>query len=213
MITKFVSVFLTVLLCVSSWGQDSMTLSRVSPKLRKFLDGHPGAAKTLSKTLSEAFSNKTIELYYFYTDDETVPMGDHFYDHIAGKTWVTILIRENQEPCDEYVSFEFEALNSEGEQRFEELEGMAKAGTISKPDFVRGIEKQELAASLKMQSILGRLQLSKKEIAKSHFYNKFLDCPSNFDEFISYRNKFTLNANLRDEQHYGQVYDNLRNGS
>ncbi len=206
--TRIALILLTLLLCVSSRAQDSPTLSRVSPKLKRFLSDHPVAARTLSKTLSEAFASRSVEVYYFYTDDESVPRAEHYY---PGKSSVRIVIRENQEPGDEYLSFIYETLNSEGEKRFQELFGMAKSGAITKPDFIKEVLKQEFQAAEKLKALLGSLELSKQEIAVSYFYNRFLNCPGNFDEFLSYQKKVSPDRDVN--AFYGQEYDRIRNGS
>src|SRR6185295_18820026 len=110
--------------------------STVSPKLRQFLTDHPAAALTLSNTLAEAFTVRTYRIYYFYSDDESIPRAAHTY---AGPSTVWITVRENQQPADEFVGILFEALNSEGGQRFGELADLARAGRITKTNFVREV--------------------------------------------------------------------------
>src|SRR5271167_2793647 len=112
MLKKLSAILLAILSCISSQAQGTNIYSMMSPQLREFLATHPGASKSLSDTFSEAFSNRVVQLYYFYTDDESGPQALHYY---LNESSVVIGIRENQEPGDQCYCLIFEILNSEGE--------------------------------------------------------------------------------------------------
>ena len=198
-------ILLAVFLCISSPAQVTNIVSIVSPKLRQFLADHSTASKSLSSAFSEAFPTRTVQIYYFYSDDESVARASHYY---PDKSVVGILIRENQQPCDECLCLIFEVLNSEGEARFEQLADQAKAWTISRADFVKEIMRQEFQAVKKTQALMGNFKLSPKEITDSYYYNLFIKCPSDFEDFLVYKKKGQVHRDQTKE--YEQLYNSLR---
>jgi hypothetical protein len=207
---KIIILFLPLLLCVSSWAQQTNVLNSnysVSPKLRQFIIDHPGASKMLTKALSEAFSNRTVQLYYFYSDDESIPRAYHYY---PSESVVGICIRENQQPVDEFITFLFEVLNSEGEKHFQEIIQKAKSGTISKTNFATEILKVEFEAVKRTRDLIGNLKLNKKEISESDYYNRFVECPNKFEAFLSYTKKVSLHGDRDSIKDYETQYDLLR---
>jgi hypothetical protein len=202
---KLPLVLLSVFLCASCLAQDSNLLSAASPKLRQFLADHLEASQALSNVLAEAFATRTVRLYYFYSDNESVARAFHYYPE---KSVVGIMMRENQQPCDECMCLIFEMLNSEGEKRFGQLEEKAKDGTVSKEGFVREVLRQEFQAVKKTQALIGQFKLSQKEITESYYYDRFIRCPSEFDEFLSYKTK--VSPKRADLKGYYQIYDSLR---
>ena len=202
---KAILVLLAVLLSISCWAQGSNISNTVSPKLRQFLADHPAASRALSNALSEAFASRTVRLYYFYSDDESVARASHSYPDDSA---VRIVIRENQEPCDECIGLIFEVLNSEGEKRFAELEQEAKFETLSKADFVKGIMMQEFQAVKKTRELIGNFKLSEKEITASYFYNRLIQCPNEFDEYLAYKKK--VSPKRDDVTFYERQYDLLQ---
>ena len=199
-------MLLALLLSISSQAQKINFFSTVSPKLGQFITAHPEASLMISNVGSEVFQNRKIQIYYFYTDDDSVPRAFHYYHD---ESTVDIVIRENQQPSDECICLIFEMLNSEGEKRFLKLEEEAKSGTVTKADFVKGVMQQEFQAGKKMRALLGNLRLSKKEIAESYSYNRILHCPNDFEEFLSYTKKVSPNRDQVKE--YEREYDYLRN--
>jgi hypothetical protein len=201
---KTYSILLVISLCLSSWAQDTNIVGTTSPKFRQFLSTHPAAATIFSNVLSEAFSNRTVRLYYFYSDDESLSRASHNY---ADET-VWIFVRENQTPFDEWSSVIFEMLNSEGEKRFKELAKEARTGSISKDDFVREVMKQEFQAVKKTQALIRSFKLSQQEIEESYFYNRFIQCPDDFEGFLSYKKRVSPKRDQIKE--YSRLYDSLR---
>jgi len=198
-------ILLSTLLCISSGAQDSNLLSMVSPKLRRFLADHPAISKLLADAISEAFSDRKARLYYFYSDDESVPRAYHSY---PDRSTVSITIRENQRPSDECIALIFEVLNSEGEKHFKVLMKQAQARAISKADFVMEIMRVEFRAVMKTRDLLSKFKLSKKEIAESHYYKRFTQCPSDFEGYLTYKRKVAPNG--RDQaKEYEQLYDSI----
>jgi hypothetical protein len=202
---KVALIFLSVLICASSWAEKPNILEMSSPKLRQFLVGHPVASVTLSNVFVEAFSNRSVQLFYFYSDNESIPRANHSYPDEAS---VNIFIRENQLPSDECICLIFEMINSEGEKRFLQLMDMAKSGTISKQDFVKEMMRQEFEAVRKIQSLIGGFNLSKPETQESYYYNRLAKCPSNFEDFLTYKKKVSPNRDQVKE--YEQSYDYLQ---
>jgi hypothetical protein len=197
--------------CMSCWAQDKSAFITLSPKLKQFLADHPVAAASLSHALSEAFGNRKLVFYYFYSDDESVARAAHYYPN---PTSVTIIVRENQLPCDECICLLFEVLNSEGEPRFQQLVGMAKAGTISRVDYATEVLKQEFIAGKKTRDLILKFGLSQQEIAESYCYNRLVQCPDNFDASLSYTLKVSPNRHAFEdyERYYDlqkQYYDSL----
>jgi len=181
-------------------------LNKVSPKLRQFLIEHPTALRPLTNVLSVAFAERTLQLYYFYSDDESVARASHDY---PDESVVAIFIRENQQPLDEFISLIFEAQNSTSEKQFLKLFAKAKSGAISKNDFARDIVRLEFDATKRTRDLLEGIKLGRGEIKKSHYYKLCKDVPNDFEEFLLYSKR--VSAPQRDIiKHYEAIYDSLR---
>lgn len=202
---KYTYSFLLVLLCFCARAQDTNILSMVSPKLRQFLVDHPQASMTLSNVISEAFPTRTVQLYYFYTEDDSIGRAFHYY---PAESVVGICIRENQKPCDECICLIFEILNSEGEKRFKQLSEQAKDGAVSKTNFVREIMRQEFQAVKKVQSLISDFKLGRKELSESHYYAIYIQCPQDFEAFLAYKVKVSPKRDQIAE--YERMYDSLQ---
>ena len=123
-----------------------------------------------------------------------------------------VIIRENQDPADEFIGLLFELLNSEGERRFQELFQQARAGTISKRDFTQEVLKHELKAVKRTRDVLVSLKFRKGAVSKSHSYKQFLECPDTFEDFVQYTKK--ISPAKRDVfGEYDAKYDALRKES
>jgi hypothetical protein len=205
--TVITHILLAVLVSASSQAQNSNIFSMVSPKLKQFLTTHPKASSTMSNVLSEAFSNRTVQLNYFYSNDESAAKAYHYF---PDESSVCIVIRENQLPCDECICLIFEMLNSGGEKRFLELANMAKSGTMQKGDFVNEIRRQEFQAAKRMRTLLANFELSKKEKVKSCYYNNIIQSPNIFEEFLTYTKNLSPQYYEQQTKHYEQEYDSLR---
>jgi hypothetical protein len=168
---------------VCSKAQDSSPLSKFSPKLKQFLRDHPAASTSLSKYLAEAFGKRRLEIYYFYTDNDSVPRASHVYPDSDS---VQIRIRENQSAVDECICLLFEVINSEGQQQFQQLVAMAKSRVISRSDFSKAMMRKEFEAVKRTQDIVRTYNLSPQEIAASYSYSRLMNCPGNFDSYLVY---------------------------
>jgi hypothetical protein len=204
---------ITFFVCLSgwtpSWAQQNTVESRMSPKLRQFLKSHPAALSMLTSSISEVFSHRTVSLVYFYSDNNSEAPAYHYYPNTFGLPEVVICVRENVQPLDEFVDLYFETLNSRGETRFAVIQDKVRAGKISKDDFVRELLRVEFDAIKDARDSLLMLKFSRKEISRSHGYRQFAECPSEFEEFISYTKR--LNKGKRDLlMEYGEQYDSLR---
>lgn len=163
----------------------------------------------ISSSVSEVFSNRTVSLVYFYSDDSSEARAYHFYPNTLGLPEVVICVRENQTPLDEFIDLYFETLNSRGEKRFAAIQDEVRTGKISKDDFVRELLRVEFDAIKDVRDSLLMLKFSRKEISGSHGYQQFAECPREFEEFISYTKR--LNKGKRDiVMEYGEQYDSLR---
>src|ERR1035437_10771122 len=91
--TVITHILLAVLVSASSQAQNSNIFSMVSPKLKQFLTAHPKASSTMSNVLSEEFSNRTVQLNYFYSNDESAAKAYHYF---PDESSVCIVIREHQ---------------------------------------------------------------------------------------------------------------------
>ncbi len=154
MITCRFTLLLAVCWGISSNAQEVKLMSGLSPKLRIFLMEHPPARTVLTNAIVETYSKKTVSLYYFYSDDVSVPRAGHFYPNTVAMPNVVIYIRENQSPADEYVCVLFEVINSQAEKRFLQLVQDAKDGTVTKSQFAREILKAEFDAAKRVRDIV-----------------------------------------------------------
>src|SRR6478609_9041861 len=205
---KQILILFLLMLCAPIHAQGENMVTMFSPQLREFLATHRQAFQVLSNTVWECFTNRTLQVYYFYSNDESRARAMHYY---PAEAVVGIMIRGNQEPLDEFISFVFEAQNSLGEKRFEALAESARSGTISESEFIDKFRRVEFDAILRTKKLLAGLKLSKREINKSYFYKRFSGAPEDFEEYRSYVKKVSP---LRDpEKHYKAEYESLREES
>jgi len=197
-----------MLLCASSWAQDNNILSTVSPKLKQLVSHYPETLKVLTNALSNAFSNKTVRLYYFYSDDESEARAFHYYPNTAGLPEIVLCVRENQKPLDEFASILFETLNSKCEGGFAKLFQDASSGAISREEFAREILQYEFEAIKNTRDLLATLKFGKKDINESYYYGRFIECPNEFENFLLYSKKVSPRRDAFEE--YELKYDSLR---
>jgi hypothetical protein len=197
-----------MLLCVSSWAQSNSIVSEASPKLKKFLSDNPEAANVFTNAIANAFSNRTVRLFYFYSNDDSEARAFHFYPTMAGSPDVMLCIRENQTPLDEFITTLFETLNSKSESAFTELSQNAYSGTITREQFAKEILRYEFDATTNTRSILLTLKFGTNEITDSDYYRRFIECPTNFDGFLTYSKKASPDRDVMKE--YELKYDWLR---
>jgi len=205
MYKRFTILFFSAILAISARAQETGVVGMASPKLKQFLVDHPTASQALSNVLSEAFSSRSVQLYYFYSEDESRSRAFHYYPD--GRT-VGLILRENQEPSDEFICLIFEALNSENESGFAKLIPMARSGSISKTDYVKGILELEFESVKKTKSLLKNVKFTETEMAESYSYNRYANCPDTFDDFLAYKIKVSPKRDQIKE--YGAQYDYLR---
>jgi hypothetical protein len=169
---------------------------------------YPQAEKILSNAFSNAFSNKTVGLYYFYSNNESQPRAYHYYPNTVGWPDVVLCVRENQNPMDEFTTLLFETINSKSEDGFTKLEQEAYLGTIPREQFAKEIVRCEFEATKSTRDALFTLKLKRKEINGSDYYRSFAECPTNFDDFLSYSKKLSSQRDVLKE--YELKYDSLR---
>jgi len=81
-------------------------------------------------------------------------------------------------------------------------------GSVSKEVFVSTIGRLEFAATLATRALLIPLHFSKKEIKQSDYYERFLNCPTNYEAFLAYEKN---TRSKRDpDKFYEAGYDQLR---
>jgi hypothetical protein len=191
--------------CAPSEAQQTNTVE-VSPKLREFLVKHPIAHQALTNVLLEAFSNRTVQIFYFYTSDASAAKAAHYY---PTRSTVFMTICENQPVVDEFIMIVFESLNSEAEPAFLALFEKARSGEVSKAEFAREMIKIEFKAMKRTRDLLPTLKFSKSEKSKSGCYDKICNCPDNVEDFPAYVEKnSTRQRNAIKE--YEDKYDLLR---
>lgn len=191
--------------CAPLDAQDTSILSMVSPKLRQFLDKNSQTVTLLTNTIAEAYSNRTVQIFYFYADDPTAPKAYHYY---PAESTVGICICENQAPIDEYASLIYESFNSENEGAFVKLAHRAQTGDLSKTNYAREVLKLEFKAVQRTQSQMKTLKFKETEIAGSHSYTNLLKCPDTFEEFIKYTGKISPTGDALKE--YEVQYDMIK---
>jgi hypothetical protein len=198
--TKHLFLAVLALQCTCLRGQQML-----SPKLSQFLVDHPAASTALSNVLWEAQSAHPVHIYYFYASEKCHLPTTHRY--FQDSSAVGIFVRENQPPSDECIDILFEALNLKGEKRFRELYDQARSGGISRKDYVREMQRQELQAVVAAKKLIGNFKLSQKEAAESWNYNTFMQSPTEFEKFVAYSSKVSQG---QDQNYYEQQYDALR---
>jgi hypothetical protein len=183
-IFKTLLVGLSLSLALSIAAQTNHALDIVSPKLRDFLVHNGKAYEVFTNCLNQAFSNRRLELYYFYSNNESKPRASHYY---KDETTVCVVIRENQLPLDEYICLVFELINSMSESQFSELISRARTGDISKDDFAREMSRTEFLAIKRTRDVLKDIVIAKGKIRESYYYKRFIECPDSFADFMVYR--------------------------
>jgi hypothetical protein len=202
----FSSLIWVVFSCFSLAAQQENIQSMFSPKLKQFLIIHPGALQLLTNTISEAFNNRSASLYYFYSNDKSVANASHYYPDDSS---VCIIIRENQQPIDEFVCFLYESINSEGEKIFQHIYLQAEVGDISRDDFVNDILKQEFKAAKRLHDLIVNIKVNSDEISSSDEYKHFLGCPDKFGDFVAYTKRLAPEGHDVMQDYYRQ-YDSLK---
>ena len=192
----------------SSRAQETNFLGSVSPKLRKLCLHNPPAWTMLTNTISAVFTNKSVSVHYYYSDDEAKPRAFHYYPRTIGMSEVVVCVRENQQPWDEFITIVYELLNSRSESRFGALCDQARVGTISKAEFAKEMMRAEFEAVRAMHDLLGKLKLSENEASGSWYYGRFIGCPNDFEGFLSYRKK--VSPQIDPIKQYEAHYDALR---
>jgi hypothetical protein len=177
----------------------------LSPKLSQFLLDHPDASTALSNVLWEAQSARPVHIYYFYASEQChLPTTHRYFEDSSA---VGIFVRENQSPSDECIDILFEALNLKGEKRFRELFNQARSGAITRQDYVREMQRQELQAVVAAKRLIRNFKLSKKEAAESWNYRAFTQTPTEFEKFVAHNSKVSQGQT---QKYYEQQYDALR---
>ncbi len=205
--TTYIFSLLT-LLCAPSWAQSSNATSEVSPKLKKFLSDNPQVANLFTNAVSSASSNRTIQIFYFYSDNESEARSFHFYPNAAGLPEVMLCVRENQTPLDEFITVFFEIQNSKRENYFQNLEQEAYYGTISREQFAKEVLQNEFQATTNVRSTLLSLKLQTNDIVNSDYYQSFKECPTNFEGFLKFSKEASPDRDVMKE--YESKYDSFR---
>src|ERR1700733_13041502 len=132
-LTKFILILTCGLLCTSTKAQDTF-----SPQLIHFAESHPqGSNILMTEIIKTEHSSGNIQIFYFYTYDESVTTAHHnMFENGSG---AAIFIRGGRPVVDEYLDILFEVLNMSGDKRFKELYQQAKMASISQTNFVTEI--------------------------------------------------------------------------
>jgi hypothetical protein len=205
---RFISLLTAFFALITCRAQETNLLTALSPKLRSFVAANPGAMNELNRVYCSTFRTNTVQLTYFYSEDHSKPRAFHFYPHTADMADVVLCIRENQQPLDEFIDILFELLNSKNQSRFEALCEQAKAGSIQRRNFALAILRIEFESDLAVRKVLGEMRLTRKQKAESYYYDRIANCPSNFEESLTYRRKVSPQRDMIRE--YETQYDALR---
>jgi hypothetical protein len=197
------------LLCFTSNAEGSWIEGRLSPKLTKLLNDYPAALKVLTNAFAESFTNRAVGVFYYYSNNKDEPRASHFYPATYGSPEVCICVEENQHPLDEFITLLYETLNARGEARFKKLTEEARAGTVSKDEFVRGVLKIEFEATSTTRDILASLSFKQKEIRGAYYHKLFKGCPQDFKGFLAYTKDVSAGRGWDAFQFYGKEYDAL----
>jgi hypothetical protein len=186
---------LIVLLLVASahsfaHADEEKNLESFSPPLREFLKEHSQAKEMLISALDQAVNTKSLEIYYYYSEDASRERAYHLYPNAST---LVISVRENQLPIDQFFCFLFEALNAKGEPRFKALFEDVKSTRISREDFPLAVLKIEFSAQLMIKKLIQLLPFTEKEKADSYFYGRVVNAPDDFDSFLLYLKKVSPN--------------------
>lgn len=200
-----ISLLIASVLIPAVEAQDPL-FGHLSPKLANFLKSRPEAFSALTNSLRQSFETQSWQLYYFYSEDPSSPRAYHFY---PGHNSVSIAVRENQEPVDEYSCLIFEIRNAANSPRFTELFEKAQRNAIERDDFIRTMTLIEFQAVKQTRDILKGVSLSAQEQKQSYYYDRFLKSPDDFDEFLIYR-ETTRTPEMDAKKHRGEIYDQLR---
>jgi hypothetical protein len=194
--------------CSVGWAQQRNFFDTASPKLKKLLANNLIAYQALTNELTKAFSTNSVRLFYFYSEDESQPRAFHFYPWMAASADVYICVRENQTDIDEYICFLYEVQNSKGRARFEQIFQAARNGDISRNTFAIEISRVEFEAVKATKQIIATLKLSKKQQAESYYYNRFANCPAEYEEFEAYTKRISPHRDSIGD--YEKQYDRVR---
>lgn len=205
---RFLASTVVFLVLASCAAQETNFITSLSPKLRDLLASNSAALTLLTEAFSSAGRTNTVQVTYFYTEDDSQWRARHFYPHIPGGADVVLLIRENQKPLDEFICIYFELLNSKNQSRFEALFEKARSGTVEKREFVRALDLIEFESTLNVKAVLQAVGITKKEKAQSHYYSRFVNCPVGYQDFQAYRKK--LDPKTDYARDYEEAYDALR---
>jgi len=205
--TVICQILIAGLLSLSAVAQKVNLFSEFSPKLRQFVTDHPAAGTAMSTLLSEAFPGRRVQVLYYYGENKNQGGTYHYY---PTESSVVIVIREDQSPSDECISLLYELLHSAGEKHLAELASQARSGTLSKADFVKGMLQEQFQAAKRMRDMLGDLKLSKKEMAKSNYYGRFIRCPNDLAGFLNYAESLSPGEGRSTQDFYERQYDSLR---
>jgi hypothetical protein len=192
----------------STWAEEGWLFSRMSPDLQKFMVAHPGALTVLSNAFSQSFSNRSVGVFYFYSTNEAEARAAHYYPGAGGAPEVFICVQENQYPIGQFITLLFEILNARNERQFKNLFEDAYNGSVSKKVFVATIGHLEFARTLETRALLMPLHFSRKEIKQSDYYERLLNCPTNYAGFLAYEK---VTRSKRDpDKFYEAEYDQVR---
>lgn len=165
---------------------------------------HAGATHLFTNTISDAFKERSVQIYYYYSDDKSVAKAYHYY---PSESVVGLCICENQLPIDEFTSIIFESFNSTNEKEFRDLAHLAELGELTKTNYAQQIMRLEFKAARATQQTLVNLEASKKETSESLSYKLYINCPNTFEDFLKYTEEVSSGRDPIKE--YEAQYDSL----
>ena len=180
-----VAILLFALSICSSIAQFDNVERRESPGLKEFTGLHPKAAQILRNKLAEAFSNRTVKLYYFYPATNSEPTAFHYYPNTTGLEDVFICVSESQKPIDQYISLLFEVINSKRATKLLKLWEDGCAGAISAETYATEVTRLEFESLKETRNLLSTLDIESPALAGSRERQKYGHLPEGFDDYLA----------------------------
>jgi hypothetical protein len=176
------------------------------PQAANLLHQHPA----LEQWLRTEWARPTGD-YRVYWNNEP-PVASSTAEHVPEIHYHIIVIRvsKNLAPVDQLLALSYEMCNAQGRAEFDSVTAQAAAGTITRKEFVDGIEAKECDAILRLKECFPKLlPLSSNEVATTTLYCELLEVPAGFYEYQAWCIRTHSQNYLHAQELYGNQYDQL----
>ncbi|WOO39674.1 hypothetical protein [Rubellicoccus peritrichatus] len=168
----------------------------LSPVLTEYLAENPKMNAVASKILREGIGDWPVEVFYFYSNDESRARAFHT---VARERKIFIFIRENQSAYDQFLCLLYEALNATSQPKFQKVVAEASKGNISAEAFAESIMQIEHGTTMRVQDILRKLSPSESDKEDSYLHNRIINCPADYEASREYTKRVSPNRDLKKE--------------